>query len=230
MPVEKVAVIPARAGSKRCPDKNVAKFRGKTLTAHTIEQALEAHIFDRIIVSSDDYRVIEIASGYDVEIEKREEYLATDNSKIIDVIRNLLVKYGFDDDSAIAILQVTAPLRKVEDIRKASEIFFSLDQKKSVVSVTLNQCPVEQLWHIEDDHLKLCLGEGDNISTRKQDYKPAYRWNDSVLFDLAKNFMEPCRNLFGKAPIPYIMPPERSVCIDHEFDLKLVQLIGEHWQ
>lgn len=230
MPEETVAVIPARGGSKRCPDKNVAMFRGKTLTAHTIEQAEQAEIFDRIIVSSDDPKVIKIASQYEVDIENRQPELATDAAKVIDVLRNIIVKYSFDQGSTIALLQVTAPLRQVRDILNAYYMFIAWGKRHPVVSVTRNESPVELAWRIENEHLRPYFGEATGHSTRKQDYKSSYRWNDAVIFDLAENFLNPDRNLFGPFPLPYEMPPERSINIDYSFQLKLVQLIGRHYE
>lgn len=225
---ETIAIIPARGGSKRLPNKNNALFKGKTMTAHTIEQALESNIFDRIIVSSDDPRVLEIAKNYPVEVDDRDASLATDNTPLIELIRNLIAKYSFNEESIIALLLVTGPLREVEDINKAYDLFLSTDKKESVVSVTVNENPVEMSWRMEKGHLRPLFSE--NKTTKKQDFQETYRYNDAVIFDLAKNFENPNRNLYGKAPVPYIMPPERSINIDYEFQLKLAQMIGEYYQ
>jgi len=227
MQQETIAIIPARQGSKRCPDKNVSLFKGKTMTAHTIEQALESRMFDRIIVSSDDPKVIEIARQYIVEIDNRDALLATDNAPLIDLIRNLIVKYSLNEESIICLLLVTGPLREIEDISNALDLFLSTNRKESVVSVTVNENPIEMSWRMEDGRLRLLFSE--SITTRKQDFKETYRYNDAVIFDLAKNFMDSERNLFGKEPVPYIMPPERSINIDYEFQLKLVQMMGEYY-
>jgi N-acylneuraminate cytidylyltransferase/CMP-N,N'-diacetyllegionaminic acid synthase len=228
MQQETVAIIPARAGSRRCPNKNIALFKGMPLIAYTIEQAVDARIFNNIVVSSNDAKVIQIASEYDVLIDNREANLATDKAPVVDVIRNIIAKYGLYSVSIVGLLQVTAPLRQVDDILAAYKLFCSSEQTRSVVSVTHNESPIELSWRIENQHLVPCFSGQENASARKQDYEPTYRWNDAVIFDLAENFLDPKRNLFGKFPIPYVMPPERSIYIDYEFQLKLAQLMGNY--
>ena len=225
---EKIAIIPARAGSKRCPNKNTALFKGKTMVAHTIEQALESNIFDRIIFSSDDTHALEIAKQYEVTIDNRDSALARDDAPLIDLLRYLISKYNLDGENVVGLLLVTGPLRSVEDINRALELFLETDQAESVVSVTVNENPVEMSWRKVGGHLQPLFS--DNKTTRKQDFEETFRYNDAVIFDLAKNFMNPDRNLYGKAPVPYIMPPERSINIDYEFQLKLAQLIGDYYE
>jgi CMP-N-acetylneuraminic acid synthetase len=224
-----IAIIPARAGSKRCPKKNIALFKGKTMVAHTIEQALGAKIFDKIIVSSDDPFVLEIASKYSVDIDKREAVLAKDSSTLLDVIRNLISKHNLHHLNIVGLLQVTAPLRNIDDILKAYNLFYNSSQDHAVVSVTFNESPVQLAWKIDNEHL-ISFFDKKKHSTRKQDYETTYRWNDAVICDLTKNFLNPDRTLFGKSPIPYIMPPERSINIDYEFQLKLVQLMEKYYE
>jgi CMP-N-acetylneuraminic acid synthetase len=224
-----VAIIPARAGSKRCPNKNIALFKGKSMVAHTIEQSLASGIFDSIIVSSDDQEVIDIANQYAVDIDNRDASLATDNAPLIALIRNIIPKYNLDDNCVVCLLLVTGPLRTIEDITKAYDLFLRTDQTESVVSVTANENPVEMSWRMADGHLEPFLPT-KLITTRKQDFAQSFRYNDAVIFDLAKNFMDPDRNLFGKSPVPYIMPPERSINIDYEFQLKLVQMMGKYYE
>ena len=221
-----VAIIPARGGSKRCPEKNTATFKGKSLIAHTIEQALESAIFDQVIVSSDNPKIIDIASEYNVSIDEREDALASANATLIDVIRNTIYKYSLKMEDIVGLLLVTAPLRTIQDILEAYEIFCSSQRNNSVVSVTFNESPIQLSWRMENGHLTWYFNEQENIATRKQDFETTYRYNDALIFDLAKKFSEPDRNLFGRSPIPYIMPPERSIYIDYEFQLKLVQLLG----
>lgn len=226
MSTKTVAIIPARGGSKRCPEKNVALFKGKPLIAHTIVQALESGIFDRIIVSSDDPRIMEIASEYNVSLDKREDALASENATLIEVIRNTIAKFDLGREDIVGLLLVTAPLRSVRDIVEAYEMFCGSNREHSVVSVTFNESPIQLAWRKEKGHLTWYFQEKENIATRKQDFETTYRFNDAVIFDTAKNFSHPQRNLFGSAPIPYEMPPERSIYIDYEFQLKLVQLLG----
>lgn len=224
-----VAIIPARGNSKRCPNKNTALFKNKPLIAHTIEQALESKVFDEILVTTDDPKVIEIASQYqqfNLKIDNREPSLATDKATLIDVIRHLIYT-GEYQECLVGLLLVTAPLRTIEDIQQSYQIFCSSNKQHSVVSVTLNESPIQLSWFIKEDHLENFFDDTINSSTRKQDYESTYRYNDAIIFDLGKNFLNPERNLFGINPIPYVMPPERSIYVDYEFQLRLIQMIGD---
>lgn len=223
-----VAIIPARKGSKRCAAKNTALFRGKSLVAHTIEQAIESGIFKEIIVSTDDPKVKEVANNYSVKIVDRSPDLSGDHAPLINVIRGLINDLDVDEDTIIGFLLVTAPLRAEFDIVQAYKRFISSDQRNSVVSVSQNEYPVELSWSIDKKYLLPLFPDRSSKTTRKQEFEPTYRFNDAIIFDLARNFLDPERNLFGQTPIPYIMPAERSVYIDTEFQLRLVQILGEN--
>ncbi len=221
-----IAIIPARGGSKRCPQKNVALFKGRPLVAHSIDQALRSRIFDQILVSADDPEIMSIAADYDVLLDRREEALASDNAPLIDLIRHLIHKYAWPDETVLALLLVTGPLRTIQDIINSYHLFLQSDQTRSVVSVTPNEYPVEMNWQLNNGLLEPYLPQWDFKSTKKQDFPQSYRYNDAAILDLAGNFSDPERNLFGKQPLPYIMPLERSLNIDYQFQLKLVQLLG----
>src|SRR3989338_9605486 len=80
-----LAYIPARGGSKRIPGKNIKKFAGKPLVAHTIEQALACKLADKVVVDTDSSEIAEIAKKYGAEVPfLRPAELAQDKSLIID--------------------------------------------------------------------------------------------------------------------------------------------------
>lgn len=224
---EKICFIPARGGSKRVKGKNLTNFKGKTLVARTIEQAKECDLFDHIIVSSDDERILSIAKMYEVEIHNRSEMLSSDTAKIIDVIREVIQTRPINMHDVIGVLLTTCPLRAVEDIIGAYEVFIKSGKRKAVVSVKKNENPIQLSWKLVNGRLKSVFPEEYIKSTRKVDHFDTFSSNDAIIFDLAENFMDPGRNLFGHNPIPYIMPWERSIAIDYEFQLKIVQCFSE---
>jgi len=224
---EKICFIPARGGSKRVKGKNLANFKGKTLVARAIEQAKECNIFDHIIVSSDDERILSIAQTYEVEIHNRSELLSSDTAKIIDVIRKIIKTRPINLHDVIGVLLTTCPLRATGDIVGAYEVFTKAGGKKAVVSVKKNENPIQLSWKLVNGRLTPVFPEEYIISTRKVDHFDTFSSNDAIIFDLAENFMAPDRNLFGHNPVPYIMPWERSIAIDYEFQLKIVQCFSE---
>ena len=129
-----VAIIPARGGSVRVPKKNVKPLNGKPLISYTIEQAIEANVFDKIIVSTenDEIALISMLSG--AEIMHRPKPLDEDCESEL-VIKNVVEQLengGYKPD-IVVMLQCTSPLRKADTIRNC--VFELLDNWKTCDSV-----------------------------------------------------------------------------------------------
>jgi CMP-N-acetylneuraminic acid synthetase len=125
-----VAIIPARGGSKRIPHKNIVDFCGKPLIAWTIEAALESTCFDRVVVSTDDARIAEVAAACGAQVPFLREAHADDHSTVsmvaIHTLDQLEAKLGLHYET-VASLQATSPLRNAEDIRTALASFAAND-------------------------------------------------------------------------------------------------------
>ena len=124
--MKNLCTICAGKGSKGVPNKNIKKIAGKPLIQHTIEQAKDSGIFKDIIVSSDSERIIKIAKSLGVHFLKRSKKLSADNVGKVEVIQNAtlyaekILKMEFDN---VIDLDVTSPLRKISDIKKAYHKF-----------------------------------------------------------------------------------------------------------
>jgi CMP-N-acetylneuraminic acid synthetase len=115
--MKRIAVIPARAGSKRLPAKNKLLFRGRPLVEHTLIAAREAGVFDRVIVSSDDEEILKLGKKYGFQSERRPAALAADQATVSDVCVDLLSRHtGFE---LMCCLYATAPLRSAADVRES---------------------------------------------------------------------------------------------------------------
>ncbi len=222
-----IAIIPARQGSKRVPGKNKSLFGNKTLVAHAIEQAIDSNVFDRIIVTSDDNQIIDIARSYNTVVLERIKLLSSDNATLLDVIRDVIEHESIPVECCIGLLLVTAPLRTVEDIREAYDLYINAESKKSVVSVCSNINPIDLSWKVSDNCLKPVFPESYNQNISKHFREKTYFFNDACVYDSAERFLKKDRNLFGNMPIPYIMPQERSLFIDYKFQLDLIQSISK---
>lgn len=222
-----ICFIPARAGSTRLKDKNIAKFKGGTLISNTIEQAIMSRLFNRIILSSNSPEILAAGRGYGIELHKRPDELAKDTTTLIETLRGAILELEIEDDSIVALLPVTCPFRSIEDIINAHKIFVRFGKKNTVVSVKKNEYPVQMTWKNVNGYLTPVMPKEYNKTTQKQRHFDTFCFNDAVVVDLAKNFIEPSRNLYGNKPIPYLMPWERSIAIDYEFQLKIAQCLGE---
>lgn len=121
-----VALIPARAGSKRIPDKNIALLAGHPLIAYTICAARQSGVFDAIIVSTDSERYAAIARHYGAETpELRPAAIAGETSPDIDWVRHTLTRLAESGRAydAFSLLRPTSPCRKPETIRRAFSQF-----------------------------------------------------------------------------------------------------------
>lgn len=228
-----LAVIPARGGSKGVPRKNIRPVCGRPLIAYTIEQAVAAqHLFYRIIVSTDDEEIAEVARAHGAEVPfLRPAHLARDESPVIPMLQHAVEFVERQDGRRmdwICLLQPTEPFRSLADLEQCLALAYAggCDSVISVVRVFATH-PV-LMKRIEADRLvPFCLEEREG--TRRQEYEPpAYMRNGSVYLT-RRDVLMGQGSIWGKTIRPYVMPLERSVSIDTELDLKLAEiLMAEH--
>jgi CMP-N-acetylneuraminic acid synthetase len=225
-----LAVIPARGGSKRVPNKNVREIGGKPLIAHTIEQTKESEMLDRTIVSTEDDEIREVAKthGGDVPFERPDE-LATDTATSDDVILHALD--WFDQNNKkfdiVAMVQTTTPFRTSDDIDSALRQLIESDAD-SVISVS--EFDVPPVWAVMEDengHLRSYFEAGylwtDEIP-RSQDTPKLYHPNGAIFSAYVAEFIEQ-QSFYTNNTLNYKMPRSRSLDIDEPFDLELAQAL-----
>jgi CMP-N-acetylneuraminic acid synthetase len=229
-----LAVIPARGGSKGVPRKNLRPVGNKPLIAHTIETALAGRdLFHRVVVSTDDEETAEVARQYGAEVPfMRPAELAGDRVPTYPVLQHAVREVEAQDGihlDWVFLLQPTVPFREVDDLRAALALAFEggCDSVISVVQVFAVH-PI-LMKRIENDCLlPFCIEEKEG--TRRQDYDPpAYMRNGSIYLTRRDVLMER-GSIWGDVIRPYVMPPERSVSIDDERDLRLADLMARERQ
>lgn len=177
-----IALIPARGGSKGLPGKNLKLLNGKPLIAYTIEAALQSKCIDRVIVSTDDQEIAEVAKEWGAEIPfMRPDFLASDTAHAVDVYKytlNKLEELSGNQVDEFIVLQPTSPLRNSNHIDEAIELF-QIKNADSVISYCEEQHPV--FWHkyITDEGKFEELFEGD-FNKNRQEMKPTYYPNGSI--------------------------------------------------
>lgn len=224
-----LAIIPARGGSKGVPRKNIRPVGGKPLIAYTIQSALavKSHLY-RLIVSTDDPEIAEVAVKYGAEVPfMRPEDLGGDRVPMVPVMQHAVRTIEEMDQVRldwVLLLQPTCPFRAPQDILAALDLAArgGCDSVISVVRVLAHH-PI-LMKKIENNQLLPFVIE-EKEGTRRQDYNPpAYMRNGSIYLTRRDNLMEN-NSIWGRVIRPYIMPEERSVNVDSELDLKLVELI-----
>lgn len=224
-----LAVIPARGGSKGVPRKNVRELAGKPLIAYTIECALAVkHLLHRIVVSTDDDEIAAVARRWGAEVPfRRPAELAGDTVPMAPVLQHA-VRFVEARDGCrmdwVLLLQPTDPLRVPADVEEAMRLAAAggCDSVISVVQVFAVH-PI-LMKRIEDGRLlPYCIEEKEG--SRRQDYQPpAYMRNGAVYFTRRDVLVER-GSIWGDVIRPYVMPPERSVGVDSELDLRLLELL-----
>lgn len=223
--MKKIAVIPARSGSKGLKDKNIKEINGKPLLAYAIEAAQKSGIYDCIHVSTDSGCYAKIAEQYGAEVPfLRNAEMSSDTATTWDAMRFVLKEYekigkNFD---VLTVLQPTSPLRTWEDICNAYKIFEE-KQADSVIGV----CEMEHspLWSniLPEDG---CLDGFISLEANgpRQRFSQYYRINGAIYIVGVKFLME-YGNLYGKQGYAYIMSREHSVDIDDELDFAMAEFL-----
>jgi len=111
---EVLGIIPARGGSKRAPRKNIRDFRGKPLIVWSIESGMNSRFIDKLVVSTDDEEISEVAKAKGIDVVERPDDLSHDFATNEDVMRHIIEKY--DNYNWLVLLQPTSPLREGKDI------------------------------------------------------------------------------------------------------------------
>jgi N-acylneuraminate cytidylyltransferase len=125
--VEKsVAIIPARAGSKRIPHKNIVDLLGKPMIAYTIEAAIQSEVFEKVIVSTDSIEIAEVTRNFGADVPFMRTEYTDDYSSVSEVIMHALdqtEKYYGTKYNVVTSLMPNCPLRNVENIKSAMKNF-----------------------------------------------------------------------------------------------------------
>ncbi len=222
-----LAVIPARGGSKSIPHKNIVSVGGKPLIAWTIEEAQRSKHIDRLIVSTDSDQIAEIAVEYGAEVPfKRPAELAADDTPgiepIIHAVRWLEENQEYKPD-CVMCLTPTSPLRSSADIDIVVEL---MDQKgtDAVVSVVLAKHHPYWMKSISSTGFMLDFLAQEDFIPRRQELPPVYALNGSIYLARREILLEK-RTWYTSKTYAYVMPEDRSIDIDSQWDLKLATLM-----
>ena len=223
-----LAVIPARAGSKRLPGKNIRPLGGLPLIAWTIRTAVAASVFSDVLVSTDDPGMAEIATRYGASAPwLRPGELATDTATSMDVVLHALLKYesGVRVIDSVMLLQPTSPFRSVGTIRRAVELHMQAGNPP-VVSV----CPAKShpAWCFLVDSEGCMRGyAGDGaLPARSQDLPPAYQLNGSIYLATADDLRREGSFFCSRTRALVVTQPEESIDIDDARDWQLAECIA----
>jgi len=222
-----VAVISARGGSKGIPEKNIRPVGGKPLITWSIEAALASRSIQRVVVSTDSPKIVEIAreSGGEVPFLRPAE-LARDDTPGVDPVLHA-VRWLEENQSYVpdwvVLLQPTSPLRVARDIDRAFEMA-SAKNADAVVSLTEGEHHPYWMKELDPDGRMHDFIALERPITRRQDLPRVYALNGAVYL-VRREVLLRTQTFFPENTFGLIMPRDRSLDVDTPWDLYLVDLI-----
>jgi len=221
-----LAIIPARGGSKGIPRKNLRLLAGKPLIAYSVEAAQQATSISRLVCSTDDDQIAEVAQSLGVDVPfRRPEHLATDVANQLEVVQHAVQVVQTLDNTVydvILLLQPTTPLRNAEDIDAALAL---MDEGiDSVVSFKrVEQGHPYYMYTLENNRPVPLMNIPQHI-TRRQQFPAVYVRNGAIYATRRSVLLEQ-NSFYGENVCAYIMPYSRSVNIDSEIDFKYAEFL-----
>jgi len=226
-----LCTICARGGSQGVLNKNLIKINNLPLIAHTIRQAKFSKLFNNIIVSSDSDKIINISKKYGAEIIfKRPKKLSTNKSPKIPVIIHALKNaedYYKQRYDIVIDLDPTSPLRNIADIKKALNIFLRKNSNNLISVCNSRRNPYFNMVEIINNKIKVVKKNNQSAIIRRQDSPIVYDMNASIYIWNRKYLLNNSQLINNKTSI-YLMPEERSLDIDSNFDYILTKYILEN--
>ena len=221
--MKKVAIITARGGSKRIPRKNIRPFLGKPIIAYSIEAAIQSHLFDEVMISTDDMEIAAIGKQYGATVPFfRSHESSSDTATTVDALTDVFQQYslqGVSFDYACC-LYPTAPFVSAEKLQQA----FALMEKNNwevVFPVMPFSYPI---WRsLKEENGNIQMNWPEYAASRSQDLPPAYHDAGQFYFLKVEPFLKE-KKLFGSNSGGMIIDEMEGQDIDNLVDWELAEL------
>jgi len=225
MKTRRLAIIPARGGSKRIKKKNIKQFLGKPIISYSIETALKSNLFSKIHVSTDSLEIKKISEKNKINIDfMRPKNLANDNVGLIEVLKFVANKYknlGYKFDE-VWLIMPCSPLINYKDLIKASKIYKKNNSNKILLSISEYNVPIQWSYKLNKNK-SLVPNFTKFIDLDSKKIKKSYHDNGSFVI---YNFDNVIKNkIFKNQFIGYEIPKDRSIDIDDELDWNIAEAL-----
>ena len=214
-----IAIIPARAGSKRITGKNIKSFCGKPIISYSIETAKKSKIFDKIIVSTDSKEIADISKYYGAEVPfLRPKSISDDFSTISDVMLHATkyLKNEYEETiQTVCCIFPTAPLLKVEDLLKGYNIF-NEGRWTFVFAATNFSYPIQRSFK-KNISGSITMFYPEYYNSRSQDLEKGYHDAGLFYFGSTKSWIKKS-NIFSENCSIILIPKTRVQDIDEPED------------
>jgi pseudaminic acid cytidylyltransferase len=221
-----ICIIPARGGSKRIPRKNIKLFCGQPIIAYSIISALEADIFDHIIVSTDDEEIAQISKNYGASVPFfRPQSLSDDYTTSTDVIEHAYnwCSKNLGSVELICALYATAPFTSSRDIINAFNEIQNYKDCQVVFPIVEFDFPIQRAIKLSSDG-SLDMFQPNHLLTRSQDLEKAYH-DAGQFYWMKSGFIGSGVSPFSKIARPIEIPHYRVQDIDTDDDWTRAEII-----
>jgi pseudaminic acid cytidylyltransferase len=224
----RLAVIPARGGSKRIPRKNLKLFSGRPVIGYSIEVARNSGLFDRIVVSTDDEEIAAVARSQGAEVPfMRPASLADDHTGTLPVvghaIRALMALQL--EPTFVCCIYPTAPLLQPESLREAYRKLVD-SGKAFAFGVAIYGHPIQRALRV-DPHDSVSMFDPRHAQTRSQDLEPAFHDAGQFCWGTREAFLAGVSPLSSGSSVAIVLPRQRVVDIDTPEDWQLAEALYE---
>lgn len=226
---EVFCTICARGGSRGVPSKNIRPLLEKPLIAHSVERALESGLFRCVAVSSDSDEILEAARAAGAtHLIRRPDEMATDQAPKVPAIRHAMLEaekmIGIQCD-VLVDLDATSPLRQVDDIIGAYDLLNESGAQNVISVMPARRSPYFNIVERGTDGWASVSKQLDQPLFTRQSSPACYDINGSIYVWHRHTIMEAQSALMDRTAL-YVMPEERSIDIDTEFDFQMVEILA----
>jgi pseudaminic acid cytidylyltransferase len=221
----KIAIIPARGGSKRIPRKNIREFCGKPIIAYSIEAARQSNCFDRIIVSTDDAEIATVARDWGAETPfLRPAELANDFAGTIPVIKHAIEWFNKNEiqPELACCIYATAPFVTSQDLQRGLDTLLST-KSEYAFTLTSYPFPIQRAVRLTSSG-RIAMFQPEHFNTRSQDLEEAYHDAGQFYWGRCEAFLRELP-MFSEAAAPVLLPRHRVQDIDTLEDWSRAELM-----
>ena len=223
--IKRLAIIPARGGSKRIPNKNTKYFHGEPIILYPLKALNESNLFDKIHVSSDDEGTISVVEEYGLKVDFiRPANLSDDFTPIMPVLKYVVEEYRKRKElyDEVWVVFPCSPFLMAKDLVKASNKMIQSETPNFLMSVTEYQVPIEWAFKLDKNKLLQPLNQG-SFAIRSQDIDKKYY--DAGMFYAYSNqlIINSDQKGIDQNIIPFFIPKGNAIDIDEIEDWELAE-------
>lgn len=221
-----LGIVPARGGSKRIPDKNIAAFCGRPMMAYVLDAARNSGLFDKVHVSTDSPRIADLAGelGFAPEF-KRPAELADDMTPLLPVLKWVVEHYAERGEvyDEVFLLMPCAPMIEADDLRAGHEVFRRHGGAKPLMAMAPYPVPVEWAFDLASDGAITAVDPAA-LSIRSQDLRT--RYYDAGMFDIySRDHLLSGKEIGEHGFVSVVVPAHKAVDIDTPEDWAMAEAL-----